>query len=314
MDNIYDLNTTAHRNPLSGLLDGSHDLDLVPLYKEPSAEKSVTEMEAIRQATLLTQQAIQMQAQSIQQLAAQNAETNKLVAQIASRPPVAPPAPPAGTSGNGTAATNPSGSTGIDWAAMMSGGGHTAPPAQTAAAPPPPAPDPREIAKQVYREREDEYARLQQQTNLYYQHFQQNFPELHPHFAMVKDRFGLEVAAGRDMATAYTNAVAYGRQMLPSLRQPAAPQPTPGGYGDGGQWMPGVSPAQNKETVVDMAGQKYPVERYVGGVVPLVAYTDAQEERHTQRYADFRNDLNQVRRGKLHSDAMKEYPERLAAV
>lgn len=294
---MWDFTTSSERNPNSALQDPLSQ-DLLPAWRPAAPEQHVDHMATLVQSGLQTQQLLQ-------ELARQNAETNQRIAAIPQGAPqqIAP-----------TPAAAPA--SGVDWAALMEG----RQPAATPAAPPaqafPTVDAVRRVAQEAIVERDNQFQRMQQEAASYERHFKENFPELAPHYPMIRDRFALEMQVpGRSMRDSYINAVQYGKAMLPMLQTPVASPPSVPGGGSGaggGEWMPGAAQAKDKQIVADLAGQRYEINRYINGVVPLVEYPDEYEARHLARYAAFRTDQNEVRRFRLHEDVLKEYPEMAA--
>lgn len=311
MDSLFDVVTTDVPAQDAG---GDPALELTTLWKPSTGEQVGTEIDQLRQQTLT-------QNNMISQLIAQNTATNTAMAatqqQLASLHDLvksgAAPAPTA-KADTANAAT--------DWAAIIREATGAAAPATTTTAasgtPAAPQPAPVEVVRSLVRNelqaRDNSMAEVQRQSSQCYEHFKANHTDLHPHFNMVKDRFYLETQLGRPIGDAYNAAVLHVKQLLPHLKNPTTPAGYPSGGSGGGNYgdMPGMTQATARESVTDMAGQRYPIIKYLNGEVPLVEYTDKQENVHLNRYIDYRNDVRDVKKGNADPRILDAYPEHLA--
>lgn len=286
---------------------------IVPAWEPPAADRQASALEAMQKQNADNQT-------YIQSLLQQNAETNRMMAQtnqtVAS---LATRMEQLGRQEQPPVQGKDSPTSAVDWTKLMNQGA-TAPGSQRQDREPPAthqvdvnAAAAKEVERQLAA-RDKAYRDTQAQTEVYHQHFLKNFPELVPHYDLVRDRFALEVKGGADMGTAYTNSVAWGKQMLPNLKTPSQPLQVPGGYGGASApYIPNTTNNPKKEVVQDMSGKKYTIERYLQGILPLVNYTTKDEVDHLKRFVNARMAEQNVKRFRSKPAVLDKYRELVEA-
>jgi hypothetical protein len=271
------------------------DPGIVPLYQPPSDERQVTELEKMTAATQQQTATLNALIQQNQQATQAQQQTNQALMQLGNmlqsqRQPVQEQPVPE------------------PWAAILN---------KTTDSKKPTIPSPDDIAKLVdqrvaqgFQAHQQTYTELQQTTQYLDNHFRQNYPQWANDpatYDLVKEQFAIHAKANNgNLVDAYTQAVNWANRALPKMPKGAAPRPTPAPYGNGSadEWMPGMSRANQKEQVASVGGNKYTIDKYYKGVLPMVEETEDHQRRDVERYEAFKMDRILAMQGRI---PRKEY-------